>query len=109
MYPEAIDQHKSELIRLPEEHIDFDRLIPVRFRHVFYCHMDRKHKYHLESIIRAFVVHKLLGIPIDALLLTILRLSAELRGFCSFDDMPDAFQFTRLRIILAYLRHLQIV
>ena len=94
---EAIEQHKPELIRLLEEHIDFDRLIPVSFKLAFYHHMGRKHKYHLESYIRAFVVQKLLGISTDALLLAILRLSAELRDFCGFDDVPDASQLTRFR------------
>ena len=94
---EAIEQHKPELIRLLEEHIDFDRLIPVGFKRVFYHHMGRKHKYHLESFIRAFVVQKLLGIPTDALLLSVLRLSAELREFCGFDKVPDASQLTRFR------------
>ena len=66
---EAIEQHKPQLIRLLEEHIDFDKLIPVNFKLAFYRHMGRKHKYHLESYIRAFVVQKLLGIPKDTLLL----------------------------------------
>jgi len=59
--------------------------------------MGRKHKYHLESYIRAFVVQKLLGIPRDTLLLSVLRLSAELRDFCGFDKVPDASQLTRFR------------
>ncbi|MBQ6345948.1 MAG: hypothetical protein IJI71_00135, partial [Clostridia bacterium] len=79
---EAIEQHKPQLIRLLEEHIDFDRLIPVSFKLAFYRHMGRKHKYHLESFIRAFVVQKVLGIPTDTLLLSLLRLCAELRDFC---------------------------
>ena len=33
---EAIEQHKPQLIRLLEEHIDFDRLIPVSFKLAFY-------------------------------------------------------------------------
>ncbi len=94
---EAIEQHKPQLIRLLEEHIDFDRLIPVNFKLAFYRHMGRKHKYHLESYIRAFVVQKLLGIPRDTLLLSVLRLSAELRDFCGFDKVPDASQLTRFR------------
>ena len=81
---EAIEQHKPQLIRLLEEHIDFDRLIPVSFRYAFYRFMGRKHIYHLESFIRAFVVQKLLGISTDALLLSLLRLCAELRDFCGF-------------------------
>ena len=94
---EAIEQHKPQLIRLLEEHIDFDKLIPVSFKLAFYRHMGRKHKYHLESYIRAFVVQKLLGIPRDTLLLSVLRLSAELRDFCGFDKVPDASQLTRFR------------
>jgi hypothetical protein len=94
---EAIEQHKPQLISLLEEHIDFDRLIPVSFKLAFYRHMGRKHKYHLESYIRAFVVQKLLGIPRDTLLLSVLRLSAELRDFCGFDKVPDASQLTRFR------------
>ena len=94
---EAVEQHKPQLIRLLEEHIDFDRLIPVGFKLAFYRYMGRKHKYHLESFIRAFVVQKLLGIPTDALLLSVLRLSAELRDFCGFDDVPDASQLTRFK------------
>ena len=59
---EAIEQHKPELIRLLEEHIDYDRLIPVSFKLAFYRYLGRKHQYHLESFIRAFVVQKMLGI-----------------------------------------------
>ena len=40
---EAIKQHKPQLIRLLEEHIDFDRLNPVSFRLALYRHMGRKH------------------------------------------------------------------
>ena len=46
---EAIEQHKPQLIRLLEEHIDFDRLIPVSFKLAFYRHMGRKHIYHLKA------------------------------------------------------------
>ena len=94
---EAIEQHKPQLIRLLEEHIDFDRLIPVSFRYAFYRYMGRKHIYHLESFIRAFVIQKLLGTHTDTLLLSLLRLCAELRDFCGFDKVPDASQLTRFR------------
>ena len=94
---EAIEQHKPQLIRLLEEHIDFDRLIPVGFKLAFYRYMGRKHIYHLESFIRALVIQKVLGIPKDTLLISVLRLSAELRDFCGFNKVPDASQFTRFR------------
>jgi len=43
---EAIEQHKPQLIRLLEEHVDFDRLIPVSFKLAIYRHMGRKHIYY---------------------------------------------------------------
>ena len=39
---EAIEQHKPELIRLLEEHIDYDRLIPVSFKLAFYGLCSRR-------------------------------------------------------------------
>ena len=94
---ESIEQNKPELIRLLEEHIDFDRIIPVRFKCAFYHRYGRSHKYHLESFIRTLILQKLLGIATDALLIIILKCSAELREFCGFDQVPDASQFTRFR------------
>ena len=77
---ETIEQHKPQLIRLLEEHIDFDRLIPISFKLAFYRHMGRKRIYHLESFIRAFVV-QMLGIPTDTLLISLLRLYSRASGF----------------------------
>ena len=94
---ESIEEQKPELIRLLEEHIDFDRLIPVSFYLSFYRRMGRSHVYGLESIIRALILQKLLGLSQDALLLRILALSKELRDFCGFRKLPDASVFTRFR------------
>ena len=68
---ESMKEKKPELVRLLEEHIDFDGIIPVRFKCAFYCRYGRTHKYHLESFIRALILQKLLGIATDALLITI--------------------------------------
>ena len=93
----SISEKKPELISLLEQHIDFDGLIPARFKAAFYGRYGRSHKYHLESFIRALILQKLLGIPTDALLITILKCSRELSSFCGFDKIPDASQFTRFR------------
>ena len=94
---ESMEQHKPELIRLLEEHIDFDSLIPQSFKLAFYQRYGRGHIYQLESFIRALFLQKLLGISTDRLLITILKTSCELRDFCGFDKVPDASQFTRFR------------
>jgi len=46
---ESIEQKKPELVRLLEEHIDFDSLISAQFRWNFYSRVGRPHKYHLVS------------------------------------------------------------
>lgn len=93
----SIEENKPELVRILEEHIDFDELIPVRFKLAFYKRMGRSHKYDLESFIRFFVLQKVFGIPLDSLMISILKCSSELRRFCGFDKVPDASQFTRFR------------
>ena len=87
---QSIEEHKPELIKLLEEHIDFADLIPPTFKYAFYHHYGRGHIYHLESFIRALTLQKLLGIPTDKLLITILETSRELSDFCGFNKVPDA-------------------
>lgn len=94
---ESIEEQKPELIRLLEEHLDFDRLIPVRFHLAYYRRMGRSHVYELESILRALILQKLLGLSQDALLLRVLSLSKELQDFCGFHKLPDASVLTRFR------------
>ncbi len=94
---EAVDSQQPRLIQLLDDRIDFDRLIPVRFKLAFYTGQGRTHIYHLESFVRAFVLQKLLGISTDSLLLNILHLSSELREFCGFRKIPDASQLTRFQ------------
>jgi len=94
---ESINEKKPELIRLLEEHINFDNMISLKFKYAFYRHLGRNHVYHLESFVRAFVLQKLLGISTDSLLISILKCSSELCEFCGFIKVPDASQFTRFR------------
>lgn len=86
----SMEDKKPALIELLETHIDFEAIIPTSFYNAFYQRYGRGHIYHLESLIRALVLQKLLGISTDALLLSILKLSAELREFCGFTKVPDA-------------------
>lgn len=94
---ESIEDKKPEIIRLMEEHLDFDSLIPAKFIQAYYKDTGRKHIYHLESLIRALILQKLLGIQTDTLLITFLKCSSELRKFCGFNKIPDGSKFTRFR------------
>ena len=101
----SIEDKKPALIELLDAHIDFEDLIPTSFYNAFYQRYGRSHIYHLESFIRSLVLQKLLGISTDALLISILNLSSELREFCGFSKVPDASQFTRFRA--NYCNHLK--
>lgn len=93
----SMEEHKPALIELLDTHIDFDSLIPDSFYNAFYQRFGRSRIYHLESFIHALILQKLLGIPTDALLISVLKLSKELREFCGFNKVPDASQFSRFR------------
>jgi len=101
----SMEDQKPALIELLETHIDFETIIPASFYNAFYQRYGRSHIYHLESFVRSLVLQKLLGISTDALLLSILKLSAELREFCGFIKVPDAYQLTRFRA--NYCEHLK--
>ena len=51
----SFTEKKSELVSLLEKHIDFSSLISYEFHHAFYSNIGRKHKYHLESFIKALI------------------------------------------------------
>lgn len=93
----SMEDKKPALIKLLETHIDFETMIPASFYNAFYQRYGRSHIYHMESFVRSLVLQKLLGIPTDALLLSILKLSAELREFCGFTKVLDASQLSRFR------------
>lgn len=94
---ETVENKKPKMIALLEEHIDFEKLIPVNFYDAFYSRFGRSHLFHLESYVRALLLQKILGISTDRLLLDILKCSSELRDFCGFDRLPDGSALTRFK------------
>lgn len=94
---QSMEQHKPQLITLLEKHIHFEQLIPPEFRWAYYSHMGRNPVYHLESILRAFVLQKILSIPTDSLLLSLLHCCKEFQDFCGFRKIPDASKLSRFR------------
>jgi len=94
---EAMENDKSAVIALLEEHIDFESLIPGSFFLSFYKSNGRPRGYSLVSFIKMFVIQKILDIPKDTTLLAVLKISAELRDFCELDKVPDASKLTRFK------------
>ena len=93
----SFTEKKSELVSLLEKHIDFSSLISYEFHHAFYSNIGRKHKYHLESFIKALIIQKLFAFNLDSQLILVLKNSDTLRDFCDFDKVPDGSYFTRFK------------
>lgn len=101
----AIEDRKPELVGLLEKHLDFDALIPVSFDRAFYKQYGRGNIYHLDSLLKALLLQKLLGFTSDVQLLTVLKCSSELRNYCGFTKVPDPSQITRFK--KKYCEHIQ--
>ena len=93
----AMEDGKPELIKILEEHLDFDQLIPLSFHQTFYKRYGRTHLYHPESILKALVLQMLFGFSSDAQLLLVLNCSSELQDYCEFSNIPDASVLTRFK------------
>lgn len=76
------ENDKPEFLRLLEENINMDELIPASVKASCYSRTGRPHDYLLTSYIWAFFIQQLLGIPTTTLLITILKSSKELRELC---------------------------
>ena len=93
----AREESKPGFLSLLEEHINFRTLIPAEFYWAFDRRFGRPREYPLEGFIRFCVLQKTIGIEKDSTLLTLLKMSRELRVFCGFDDVPDASKITRFK------------
>lgn len=102
---ESMENRKSELVSLLENHIDLDELIPDDFRNAFYGRMGRNHIYHLDSFLWFVILKKLFGLSQNTQMLNILKCSCELRELCGFNKVPDASQITRF--YLNYCGHIE--
>ncbi len=90
---------KPTLIQLLEDDIDFGSLIPLKFRAAVYKSMGRKHLYHLESFLRALILHKFFGFTSDSQLNAVLNCNHKPRDFCGFSKVPDPSRLTRFKYI----------
>jgi hypothetical protein len=94
---DCFDNDKPEFLRLLEESIDLNELVPISFRNHFYLRRGRPRDYPLDAFLWAFLLQKIFSIPKDSLLLIFLRYSKELRDFCGFAKVPDASRLTRFK------------
>lgn len=90
-----------------EEHIDLDTFIPSAFYSDFYQSLGRNRVYPLHGFLTALILQKILSIPSDKLLITLLTLCRELREFCGFTKVPDAPLFTRFK--QNFLPHIELM
>ena len=82
---------------LLEEQIDLSEFIPVEFYCAFHLSLGRKRDYPLKGFLSALILQKILTIPTDSLLISLLSLCRELCDFCGFTKVPDAPMFTRFK------------
>ena len=94
---DLFDNDKSTFLDLLDATVDFTEFIPQYFYQAYYRYFGRKRKYPLEAFIAAFILQKIFTIPTDTLLIIFLKMSKELRDFCSFTKVPDASKFTRFK------------
>ena len=65
----CFEDDKPEFLKMLEQHIDLDALIPVRFRTHFYASTGRPREYSLTSLLWALILQRIFSIPTDSLLL----------------------------------------
>lgn len=94
---DSMEANKPKLIKVLEESVDIEALIPVSFYSAYNQHMGRKRINPLESFIRAFIIQKMLGMTENKQLLTLLTFSKELRDYCGFIKLPDEPQLSRFK------------
>jgi len=94
---ERLENHKPELFKLLDEHLDWDDLIPYTFYAAFYRRIGRKRRYELEGFMKALFLQRIFHYIEDTQLLNTLRFSYEMRDYCGFDKVPDAAKLTRFK------------
>lgn len=90
-------EDKPKFIKLFEEYIDLNVLIPQTFFSAYYSSTGHPRDYSLSSMLIALIVQKILGLSETKTFLNILSLSKELRSLCNFSKIPHESQFSRFK------------
>ena len=91
------EDEKHEFLKLLERHINLSDYISTSFWYRYNSTIGRNRKYPLTALIWALLIQKILSIPTDRLLLTMLHLSKPLCEFCGFTKIPEASKITRFK------------
>ena len=94
---EIYENDKNSFLKLLEEHLDINSLIPATFKKNYYSWTGRPRSNQLSAMLWALIIQKIFAIPTDTLLLVFLHYSKELREFCGFNKVPDASKITRFK------------
>jgi hypothetical protein len=100
LYEQAKDwaqNDKPQFLEMLDQYLDLSEFLPSSFYSAYYKYFGRKREYGLESMLSAFILQKILGIPTLVLLVNIFALSSDLRDFCGFKSVPDISQFSRFK------------
>lgn len=88
---------KPQFLEMLDQYLDLSEFLPSSFYSAYYNYFGRNRTYSLESMLSAFILQKILGIPTLVLLVNIFALSSDLRDFCGFNSVPDISQFSRFK------------
>ncbi|AGK98449.1 transposase [Clostridium pasteurianum] len=100
IYEEVVDcfeEDKPKFIKLFEEHINLEILIPHSFFNAYHSSTGHPRYYSLSSMLTALILQKILGLSETKTFLNILNLSSELRTLCRFFKVPHESQFSRFK------------
>jgi transposase len=91
------ENDKSKFLSILSETINLDEIVPLSFVLHYHAVTGRPRKHLLYPMLRALLLQLIFSIPTTSLLIIFLKFSQELRDFCGFDVVPDAFKFTRFK------------
>lgn len=91
------DDDKPAFLKLLQEHIHLDELIPQPFYNHYYPSTGRPRDYTLTAMLWALILQRVFSVPTDSLLILMLRYSQHLREFCGFHRVPNATRITRFK------------
>ena len=96
-FDQFYNQNQDDLLTLLDEHININHFISLSFYQKYYATRGAKRGYSLESMLQAFLIKNLLGIPSIDLLTVLLSVAPNLRKFCGFLKVPHKSQFSRFK------------
>lgn len=100
IYEEVADcfkEDKPKFIKLFQNNIDLNILIPNSFFNAYYASTGHPRDYSLSSMLIALIIQKILGLSETKTFLNILNLSSELKSLCNFSKVPHESQFSRFK------------